>query len=65
MIQLELTVDEGKARVRFDVPDEEGSEIPLTDLAAFALYLDVVRQQVTEITTKAVYQIEDYDLTVE
>jgi hypothetical protein len=65
MLHLDLAVEDNRVRVAFDVPDKPGEQLPLADLALFGMYLDVIRAQVTELATRAVYKVDGYDLIID
>lgn len=63
MIKLEIETSETELKVRLDLPDKPGEMLKLTELALFTLYLDVVKQRVTELTNRAISRGDGYDLT--
>lgn len=65
MIRLEMTAKDGELKMRFDVPDQPGEEVRLDELATFALHLDVVKQRLTALTSRAIAKNQGYDLVIE
>ena len=65
MIVLEMTVNEGHIKIRFDVPDKPGEKLRLDELATSSLHLDLVKHRLTEIMNKAVAKSEGYSITFE
>ncbi len=65
MIHLEMTAKEGHLKLRFDVPDKQGDKIRLDELATFGLHLDIVKQRVIDLMSKAATKTDGYDLVID
>lgn len=64
MIRLQMTADEGHMALQFDAPDKPGEAVRLDELAVFALYLDVIKNRIIELTNHAMAGTQGYDLVV-
>ena len=64
MITLAMEIDRGELKVKFEAPDQPGEQLRLTELALFALYLDVIKQRITDLTNRALSKGEGYDLVI-
>jgi hypothetical protein len=60
-----MTAKEGHLKLRFDVPDKQGDKIRLDELATFGLHLDIVKQRVIDLMSKAATKTDGYDLVID
>lgn len=60
-----MTANEGHITLRFDVPDKPGEVVRLDELATFTLHLDLIKQRITEVMSKAMGKAEGYDLVID